>query len=176
VCEFLAQVAAAPLPPEDHLEYGMVLQAKGHAELQRRSLRVEAEGSLYVFYRDVLGYLDLYEPLHRPLCDFVQVPQKRLLLLPRGHFKSTIISVSYPLWLLAKVPDTRVLLNNAMLENPRKWVGEMLQHLRGNPVLRWVWPELVPQEDIADFGFVESFTVPSRKATWGEASVEITSS
>jgi predicted phage terminase large subunit-like protein len=153
----------------------MVLQAKAQAELQRRSLRAAAEASLYVFCRDVLGYRDFHERLHRPLCDFVQAPQKQLLLLPRGHFKSTIISVAYPLWLLAKYPDTRILLNNATLENPRKWVGEMLQHLRGNVVVRWTFPELVPQEDVEDFGFVESFTVPSRKATWGEASVEITS-
>lgn len=171
----MASVASAPLPPEGHEQYGLLVAAKANAEIERRSLRERAEASLYVFCRDVLGYGDLYEPLHRPLCDFVQQPTKQLLLLPRGHFKSTVVSVSYPLWLLAKFPDTRILIANATLDNPRKWVAEQLSHLRGNEVLRWVFPEMVPQKDIDDFGFVESYTVPSRKATWGEASVEITS-
>lgn len=48
---FLAQVAAAPLPPEDHPQYATVLQAKANAELQHRALREEAEASLYVFCR-----------------------------------------------------------------------------------------------------------------------------
>ena len=172
---FLATVAAAPLPPQDHPQYGTLLAAKANAELQRRALREQAEASLYVFCTEVLGYLDFYEPLHRPLCEAVQQPTKQLLLLPRGHFKSTVVSVSYPLWLLAKYPDTRILIANATLDNPRKWVQEQLQHLRGNPVLRWLYPELVPQEDVEEFGFVESYTVPSRNASWGEASVEITS-
>ena len=134
----------------------------------RRALRKWAEKSLYVFCRDVLGYSDLYESLNQPLCEFVQQPTKQLVLLPRGHFKSTIISVSYVLWLLAKWPDTRILIANATLDNPRKWVAEQLQHLRGNTVLRWVFPEMCPATNVEEFGFVESYTVPSRRATWGD--------
>ena len=90
-----------------------------------------------------------------------------------------MVSVAYTLWVLtAKYPDSRILIMNADLELPRKWVGEMEGYCRENPVLRWVFPEMCPQgtpEEIAQWGYIEKFTIPSKTATSAEASVEISS-
>lgn len=174
--EFAAKVAATPLPPEDDEHFPLLLKAKAQAEIQRRQARSDAESSLYYFAKEVLGYQDFYEPLHKPFCDFIQQPSKQLTLIPRGHFKSTVISVSYPLWLLVNHPDVRILIANATLDNPRKFVQEQLGHIRSNRVFRWLFPESCPPDDEAEqFGFVASYTVPNREANWGEASVEVTS-
>lgn len=133
---YFAKVSATPLPPPSDPNYQLLLQAQANAELKRRDARALAESDLYYFAREVLGYSDFHEPLHRPLCEFIQQPTKQLTLIPRGHFKSTIISVSYPLWLLVQFPDTRILIANATLDNPKKWVQEQLLHLRSNEV--WV--------------------------------------
>lgn len=174
--EAAAKAASVPLPAESDESYKAVLQAQAYAELIRRKYRKQAEESLFFFARYILDYSDFSESLHKPLCDFIQQAQSQLTLIPRGHFKSTVISVSYPLWLLVKYPDTRILLSNATLSNPEKWVAEQLLHLRSNPVLRWMFPESVPTPDQVDvFGFKSRYTVPNRKAPWGEASIEVTS-
>ena len=141
----------------------MLLRAQAHAEIQRREVRERAKDDLFTFATLILNYSDFYEPLHRPLCEFTQRPEETLTLIPRGCFKSTVSSVSYPLWLLVKYPDTRILLCNSGLRNPRKWVYEMKGHLTSNAVMRWVFPESCPkEEDVQQFGFTESFTVPNR--------------
>ena len=58
----------------------------------------------YEFNRDILGWPDIYEPLHRMVCNFVQenIKKKKLLiLLPRGTFKSSIVTIGYTLWRIA---------------------------------------------------------------------------
>ena len=143
-------------------------------EKQRRQIRKEAEASLWYFTKYVLRYPDLYEPLHKPFCDWVQEPDTQLILMPRGHFKSTVVSVAYPIWILVKYPDTAILLANNTLENTIKWLAEQVQHIRTNRVLHWLFPEIVPQ-DPTTFGFQEKYTIPSKKAPWKEGSVEVTS-
>lgn len=64
------------------------------------------------FSNEIIGWKDLYEPLHKPLCDFVQnnPDKKKLILLPRGHLKSSVVTVGYPLWRIARNPKERILI------------------------------------------------------------------
>ncbi len=66
----------------------------------------------YVFCTEVMGFKDLYEPLHRPLCDLIANDKikRKLILLPRGHFKTTIVSICYPLWRLIQDTSRRIAL------------------------------------------------------------------
>jgi hypothetical protein len=70
----------------------------------------------YEFNRDVIGWKDIYEPLHRKVCDFIQdnIGKKKLLiLLPRGVFKSSLITIGYTLWRIAQNSNERILIANA---------------------------------------------------------------
>jgi predicted phage terminase large subunit-like protein len=67
------------------------------------------------FNTDVIEWKDASEKLHKPLCDFIQdnKTKKRLILLPRGHLKSSIVTVGYCLWKIAQNPKVRILIANA---------------------------------------------------------------
>jgi predicted phage terminase large subunit-like protein len=64
----------------------------------------------YFFCKNVMGFKDLYEPLHRPLCEFIANPdsKRKMILIPRGHFKTTIGSISYPIWKLLRNREERI--------------------------------------------------------------------
>ncbi len=105
---------------------------------------------LYEFNRDILGWPDLYEPLHRPICDFVQNNYKKkklLILLPRGSFKSSVITVGFSLWQIAKDPGTRILISNATYAMAVSFLGQIKKHIQGNEKFKQVFGELyIPSE------------------------------
>ena len=72
------------------------------AKLRRKFLGPQL-GSFYVFCKAVMGYKDLTEGFHLPLCNHIQSSLqdlKRGYLEPRGSFKSTIVGKSYWAWRL----------------------------------------------------------------------------
>ena len=76
------------------------------------NMRDRALKDFYYFCTEVMGFKDLYEPLHGPLCDLIANDKikRKLILLPRGHFKTTIVSICYPLWRLIQDTSRRVAL------------------------------------------------------------------
>ncbi len=93
----------------------------------------------YEFNRDVLGWPDIYEPLHREVCEFVQnnVKNKKLLiLLPRGSFKSSMITIGFPLWRLASNPQERVLIGNATYPMATSFLSQIKDHISKNEVFK----------------------------------------
>ncbi len=58
----------------------------------------------FFFYcRDVLGYKDLYRPFHQPICDHVVAKDRfKLLQAARQSFKSSIGTIGYATWRIAK--------------------------------------------------------------------------
>lgn len=91
--------------------------------------------NFYDFNRDVIGWPDIYEPLHKKVCDFVQdnIKKKKLLiLLPRGSFKSSMITIGYTLWRIAKNPNERVLISNAVFPMACQFLSQIKDHLSKN--------------------------------------------
>lgn len=80
--------------------------------VELEELREHGKNDFFFFCKEIMGFKDLYEPLHRPLCEFVSTTESRrkLLLIPRGHFKTTIGSISYPIWKLINNPQERIAL------------------------------------------------------------------
>ncbi len=118
-------------------------------EHAREVLRAQKEKyystHFYEFSRDVLGWPDIYEPLHRRVCDFVQdnVDKKKLLiLLPRGSLKSSIITVGYTLWRICKNPNERVLIANATYPMAVSFLKQIKDHLSKNETLKDIYGDL----------------------------------
>ena len=137
----------------------MELAETGKAEELHANLRKKAVNSLYFFSKVVLGYADLEPGFHLPFCEHIKetIPQqKRMYLLPRGHFKSTIVSKSYPLWrlaggglnLMARPPkdprDLRFFMVGESSTVAEKNLRDVKNNLLHNPLLRWLFPELIP--------------------------------
>ena len=82
------------------------------SQLHIQELREVFKEDFYLFCKEAMGFKDLYEPLHRKMCNFVanESSNKKLLLVPRGHFKTSICSVAYPIWKLIRNPQERIAL------------------------------------------------------------------
>lgn len=118
------------------METRQQLERKAEAvlELRRRELRRRAE-SLYVFNNEVLGYHEMAESPHRVMCDGVeQGGFKQLHLYPRGHFKSSMITVGYVLKRVVDNPDIRILIANVTLNNAKAFLREIKGHIDKNEV------------------------------------------
>src|SRR3990167_9458088 len=95
--------------------------------------------SLYVFNKYVLkatagdGKVDL-APFHKELCNFVQdnIHKKKLILVPRSHLKSTLITVGYSLFRIVQDPTIRILIQNATYQTAADFVRSIKRHLEGN--------------------------------------------
>lgn len=99
----------------------------------------------YAFNSEVLGWPDIYEPLHRPLCEFVQEEVKRrnlLVELPRGTFKSSIVTVGYATWKIVNNPRIRILIANATYSMVTNFVGQIQDHLKKNKQLTDIYGDL----------------------------------
>lgn len=124
-------------------------------EMRRRSLE-----SVYYLAKAVLGFKEFTSGLHLPLCDWVQAkPLRKVLLVPRGHFKSSLGSIAFPIWLLCNNPDTRILLANATATNASHFLRRIKSVFERNEIFRWLFPEIVP-----DF---------KRVAKWSETEIQL---
>jgi predicted phage terminase large subunit-like protein len=69
--------------------------------------------------------------------DINQLQKKfRLILMPRGSFKSTIATITYPLMLLLHNPNLRILIDSETFEKSRAFLSEMRGHMMDNEKYR----------------------------------------
>jgi len=130
-------------------------------------------------------YPDLVESLHKPMCDFFvhKDPAKpwqnqdhiknRLLLEPRGHFKTTIDLCDIIQWMLA-FPDVTIVLFSGTQDLTARMVNEVKQHFLMNGDFRAMYPQWVPQKALSSFGEKGEFILPCRKMIRREPSLSIT--
>lgn len=71
------------------------------------------------------------ESLHDSIAWYLQHSgRQKLILVPRGHLKSSIITVGYSIQTLLKNPDTRILITNATWDNARGFLEQIANYLR----------------------------------------------
>lgn len=103
-------------------------------EFNKRILRVEDTGPL--------------APFHKEMCDFVQThdatkgKDQKLMLLPRGHLKSTMVTVGYCLMRIAQNPNIRILMANATYDMACSFLGQVKKHLANNETFKDYYGDL----------------------------------
>lgn len=137
------------LPPEAVRQ--SALNALEDVEVALKAAKSEYYKShFYEFNRDVLAWPDIYEPLHKKVCDFVQDNAKKkklLILLPRGTFKSSIITIGYTLWRIAQNPSDRILIANATFPMAVQFLGQIKNHLQRNDEFKAIFGDLTATAD-----------------------------
>jgi hypothetical protein len=145
-------------------------------------IRELAKKSLYFLSKAILGFEDLTPHLHQEVCNFVQdlsIPHE-LILLPRKHFKSTIVTISFPIWihiqdwipqLEMKGADVRILIGNESATNSEHFlsIGETLWD--SNELLNILFPYLVPDRAVRK-RWNQKEMLLNRGKVWPEASIE----
>lgn len=115
----------------------------------------QAEQNLYLFAKAVLGRTYLTPSLHQPVCRFIQTcpPRRKLVLLPREHGKTSIVSHALPIHILLQPAEANIYfpgLDGADCRIILACETEMraTDHIRvietafeSNALLRGLWPE-----------------------------------
>jgi phage terminase large subunit-like protein len=92
------------------------------------------------FVRSVLGYE--FTDFHRAWWDFTMAHRQSLLLAPRGHGKSTILTVAFTLHRVLTDPDLRLLICSNTQAQAQAFLREIRHHLEKNPRLLARWGRL----------------------------------
>src|SRR5882762_5979366 len=135
-------------------------------------LRYRARTDLYWLAKDILGMDALNERVHRPICEtFVQKKpgkplweqseiKERLILAPRGHFKTSLDEADIIQWILLD-PNIRILVQSGKSEVAESMVRNIKQHFQTNDKLRALFPTHCPPQN-QEFGNLSEFTCPAR--------------
>lgn len=121
-----------------------------------RRWRQRAESSLFFFAVGVLGYEFLSPRLHKPICAWLATvpPRRKMLMIPRGHGKTTLVGQALPLhlWIQpasgnlyfpnAPGTNTRILLAGETEQRATDHLRVIQSHLESNDVLRGLWPHI----------------------------------
>ena len=139
-------------------------QEEAWAELRSASKR-----SLYFLNKGILGFGDLKDDLHQPLCNFLQLhtwnspyptSNLKVAVMPRNHFKSTNCSVGKPVWFLINDPQSTTNLISAVEDNTIGWMSSIQQIFERNQLFRWLFEELIPDDDKWNEASKTKFTIP----------------
>lgn len=116
--------------------------------------RKKALKDIWVF-ADLIGFhggVANFSAVHKELAIFVSQPQhvealkdvvaaqrRRLVLMPRGHLKSTICSALYVLWRIYRNPDIRILVATEKKPLAQSFIRELRQYLEDGTLQAEVW-------------------------------------
>jgi predicted phage terminase large subunit-like protein len=114
--------------------------------MYNQMLKEKTSKNLYLFNKYVLGTTEgtgkvPLGKFHIDLCKFVQNnrDRKKLILVPRGHLKSTLITVGYPIFRLVENPNIRTLILNATWQMAVDFLSAIKDHLQKNKTLHEVF-------------------------------------
>lgn len=130
-----------------------------YTDTEVSDLRRKAKTDLFWFAKTVLNFPDLSPNLHGHLCRWMQATNRfrfRLPLMPRGHFKSTIITIADSLQIV--LPDdssnqpfprnlgtnARILLAHELLDSSAKNLKAITDKLYNAEFLLALFPEILP--------------------------------
>jgi len=100
--------------------------------------------SFFLFNKHVMGWPDLSVPLHKEMCSFVQYTKKKkkLMLVARGHLKSSVITVAYTCWRIAKDPTVRIFIGNATYNMAIAFLSQVKAVMQKNEVFRELYGDM----------------------------------
>lgn len=139
-----------------------------------------------------MGYKELSAKLHQEFCEYIQSTHEqryRGALIPRGHFKSTIVSKCYPVWRLLSIdeslfikypflesfrqfhdPNMRVVIVGESHDVAAKNLKDIKWNLQNNEMLRWLFPEIIPPDINATKWTDDEILLP-RSRSYDESSI-----
>lgn len=82
--------------------------------------------------------------VHKELCTFIDEnkKKKKLVLIPRGHLKSSVVTVGRSLQAICANPNVRILLANATYGLACSFLTEIKRHLKNNEKIKMFWGDL----------------------------------
>lgn len=122
----------------------------GVCGLSHEDVRNMCRKSLFVAARVLCNFKDMTPEFHGKMSAWVESnirsdKRKMLILAPRGHLKSSLISIAGSIWMVINNPEVRILIVQASSQK----VTELMQSIKGivtGDSFGHYFPELVPEK------------------------------
>lgn len=107
-----------------------------------------------------MGFRDLTEGCHGPLCEFADRNEKqfKLMLMPRDHLKTSCISLGATMQRQVRNEEHRQLLANESATNSERFLRAIRQNAEKNRVFRTLYSDIIPKD--------------SRKVRWNDSELD----
>lgn len=150
-----------------------------------KKLRYLAKHDTFFLAFTVLNYSKLSTRLHGDVCNWIRDTEQdrfRLLLLPRGHYKSTIYTITNSIqaalpnddnsnvWPYCLGTDIRVCLMHEVAGVASKFLAEIQNHFLSNEFLMALFPECIPDPKRHTINMIQ-LELP-RRTFWKEKTFE----
>lgn len=113
------------------------------SKLEFQRLKTRALTDLWAFLELIhfYGGPGSFGEVHKELADFLQsTRERRLILIPRGHLKSSFASTLYVMWRVYKDPNIRIMVGTANKDNlASAFVREIKQYFENKDLREHVW-------------------------------------
>ena len=113
----------------------------------REDLAERGRNDLYFFAKAVMGYQDMTPGCHKALCRFHDENKERikLTMMPRGHYKTSTITIAKTAQKVVKNPNERILVVNEVADNAENFLSAIRQNAENNKVFRALYSEVIPK-------------------------------
>lgn len=155
----------------DTVSSKQIQQLSSLKDIQRGLLRQTALDDLWTFATEVLWPVESLqhyeEAFHRPICEWVDstvIGGRRLLLTPRGHRKTMLVTVAHSIWRIVKDPNIRIILVSALDDTAQRFTQMIKMQFQYNNNFLSVFPEYRVDKS-GQFGRMYDFTHPLRDNT-----------
>lgn len=135
-------------------------------------IRKKANSNLFFFSKDILGYDLIRKNPHQELCHFLEREKnpKKLILLPRGAFKSTVITVGYTMHSLMNNPNDRILISSETFAQSKTFLSAIKTHIESNDTFRAIYGDQKKPDSVWR---QEELTVVGRTKVAREPSISV---
>ena len=81
------------------------------------------------------------EPYHKEICKYPLMYKQLCIIIPRGHSKTTLFSIAYPLWRLFKHRDIEICITSSSLDQSKKILSKVQYELESKPFFQDLLPK-----------------------------------
>ena len=133
----------------------------------KEAIEIAAKKSLLYLSKILLNYSDLTQYTHGRIIQALESQKPRkLVVCPRGSFKSSLCVISYSIWRLIKNPNERILIDSELYVNSKNFLKEIKGHLESD-LLESVFGRFVTRGNWTE----GSVTIAQRTKVYKEASI-----
>lgn len=133
--------------------------------------------NLFFLAWHILKFKDIDLKLHWDMCKQWEHPARnKLLLCPRGTFKTSIFTIAGSIYEIINNPDIRILISNATLTNAKAILKGIKDQFIHNELFRAIYPEFCPPNEkkaAREFGTQEEFRVMNQRPGIRESTIEV---
>jgi len=120
----------------EYLKHVKAASSETQDELLRETERQIYKRSLYATAKHLLGYSDINWRTHGEMIHVLENNSPRkMIIMPRGTFKTSLAVVAYPIWCLLRNPNERIIIDSELYNNAKRSLREIAQHLQSPRVV-----------------------------------------